>query len=56
MRLTSQRSSPKANPTMGKKGRESLSFGASSPGIGKMVRVLKAVTNPRSMSYLIDSK
>ena len=52
MRLTSQRSSPKANPTTGKKGRESLSFGASCPGIGKMVRVLKAVTSPRNMSDL----
>jgi hypothetical protein len=49
MRLTAQRSNPRARPTRGKKGREPLCIGAPCPGKGKMVKVRNAVINPRSM-------
>jgi hypothetical protein len=52
IRLRAQRSIPSIAPTTGKKGKESLWMDVSLPGTGKMVRVLKAVTSPRSMLVL----
>jgi hypothetical protein len=49
IRLIAQRRNPRARPTKGKKGKELLWMDVSLPGTGKMVRVLKAVTSPRSM-------
>ena len=53
IRLKSQRRNPSAAPTTGKKGKESLWLDVSLPGMGKMVSVRKAVTNPRNMFDLL---